>query len=182
MQPQILTNGALAGALGGLCAIALLAIFQAFGIGSLQPLLHTGMRFGAANPSSALAIGMFAWLVVAAIGGIAYAGFVRRGDIPRGITFGAVIWIAGAILAWPGRGQGFSSTRPLVAIETLAMAVLYGATTGWSLGRSLLGVPLGRRVYYGQERRDDRASRRAQGRPVAHERRHGGERRRLIAV
>lgn len=106
------------------------------------PAAIIGTIFGPGLPKPLL-------LLLAAISHLLYGGFWaalfalvrRRHSVWSGLALGVLLWLIMEIIVLPALGWGLFGTAvtPKIAVATLVLHLIYGATTGYCLQRFLDG-------------------------------------------
>lgn len=84
-----------------------------------------------------LGLGFFAHLSYGAGAGLVFAGLTRRASVLTGLAYGVALWLLMDLVWLPYLGWGVfgTSITPAIAVATLLLHLVYGATLGGLLGR-----------------------------------------------
>lgn len=132
-------KGILYGLLGTLAMTIIMLIGMATGISPLPepiPLAIAKEILGEVAKPLLMAFAIITHFGYGAFwGGLLYQAFKRKGDIWYGLGLGVFLWLAMQLIVLPGLGWGLfgSVITPKVAIVTLVLHLIYGATVGWGL-------------------------------------------------
>lgn len=97
-----------------------------------------GKLTGGALPQLAtMALAVVLHLSYGGFWGGAFAAVVRRVTIWKGIGLGVVLWLIMQVVVLPFLGWGLFGTgqTPKIAVATLVLHLVYGATYGWLMDR-----------------------------------------------
>ncbi len=84
-----------------------------------------------------LGLGLLAHLSYGAGAGAVFAGLTRRASVLTGLVYGVALWLLMDLVWLPYLGWGLfgTSITPAIAVATLGLHLVYGATLGGLLGR-----------------------------------------------
>lgn len=102
------------------------------------PAAIVGKLTGGSLPQTAtMALGVALHLGYGGLWGGAFAALTRRVTLWRGIAMGVGLWLIMQVAVLPFLGWGLFGTAqtPKIAIATLVLHLVYGATYGWLMDR-----------------------------------------------
>lgn len=102
------------------------------------PAAIVGKLTGGALPQVAtMAVAVILHLGYGGFWGGAFATVVRRVTIWKGIGLGVLLWLIMQVIVLPFLGWGLFGTAqtPKIAVATLVLHLVYGATYGWLMDR-----------------------------------------------
>lgn len=104
------------------------------------PAAIVGKLTGGGLPEPAtMALAVILHLGYGGFWGGAFAAVTRRVTIWRGIALGVFLWLIMQVFVLPFLGWGLFGTdqTPKIAVATLVLHLVYGATFGWLMSRSV---------------------------------------------
>ncbi|MEX0892330.1 MAG: DUF6789 family protein [Gemmatimonadota bacterium] len=107
------------------------------------PAAIVGKLTGGSLPQAAtMALAVVLHLGYGGFWGGVFAGFARRVTVWRGVGLGVVLWLVMQVAVLPFLGWGAFGTAqtPKIAIATLVLHLVYGATYGWLMDRNATGA------------------------------------------
>ncbi|MBW3555051.1 MAG: DUF1440 domain-containing protein [Gemmatimonadetes bacterium] len=107
------------------------------------PAAIVGNLTGGALPQPAtMALAIILHLGYGGFWGGALAAVTRRVTIWHGIALGVALWLIMQVVVLPFLGWGLfgSSQTPKIAVATLVLHLVYGATYGWLMDRRTAGA------------------------------------------
>lgn len=102
------------------------------------PVALVGHTIGPLPMPAAMALGLIAHLSYGAIAGAVLAGLFNRVTVWTGLGYGVLLWVLMGLIWLPYLGWGLFGTanEPRIAVATLLLHLVYGATLGLLLQRS----------------------------------------------
>ncbi|MFB6098952.1 MAG: hypothetical protein ABEK84_07570 [Salinibacter sp.] len=95
--------------------------------------------FGAGLPAPLLmALSAGSHLGYGGVFGAVLARFFPEAGLKEGLVLGVLLWLVMEVVVLPTLGWGVFgvAVTPKIAVATLVLHLIYGATLGWGLGRS----------------------------------------------
>jgi hypothetical protein len=102
------------------------------------PVAIVGKVLGAGTPKPLLmALGIASHLAYGGFWGAVLAAFTRPVTLWKGIALGIFLWLLMqvAVLPFLGWGAFGAAITPIIAVATLVLHLVYGATFGWLMDR-----------------------------------------------
>lgn len=107
------------------------------------PAAIVGRLTGGGLPQPAtMALAVILHLGYGGFWGGALAGVCRRVTVWRGVALGVALWLIMQVVVLPFLGWGLfgSAQTPKIAVATLVLHLVYGATYGWLMDRQPAGA------------------------------------------
>jgi hypothetical protein len=102
------------------------------------PVAIMAKLLGAGTPKPLLMLfGVTSHLAYGGVGGAVLAALTRPVTVWKGIALGVVLWLLMQVVVLPFLGWGAfgAAITPIIAVATLVLHLVYGATFGWLMDR-----------------------------------------------